>query len=789
MLVVMKNVLLCALAFAFCGAKASTFNVENISEFNNIVKSVQPGDSIILADKVWENVELKLKANGTKDNPIVLTVKTPGKCTFEETSNLRISGEYLIVDGLIFINGHAPESKPVIDFRTSSENFAYNSIVRNCIIYNYNQSQKNKSDHWIEIWGKNNTLEYCYFAGKRNLGTTLVIWPNGEKHAPNHHKIYRNYFGERPVLGSNGGETIRIGTSTYSMIDSYSQIEENYFERCNGETEIISVKSGRNKIANNTFFECEGSIVLRHGNNNEVCGNYIIGNEKPNTGGIRIINAGHKIYNNYLSGIKGKDFRSPLVVMNGVPNSPINRYHKVKNVDIAYNTFFDCGKVFHLCVGSDSERTDIPENVRISNNIAYSTDETEIVNKYDNIKGFTFNNNLFIGKDKVINEFGSSNINYSLKRTREGFMTVMTDVVSNEYDYVNIDINGKQRQTEKHIGAFETLNGTARRFIPNQTNCGPKFKWDKPIESVKAERNIYRIKAGINTLYNAIKKSSSGDIIELAEGKYINDKKLTISHDLLIKASDECKTMPEILIDDKKSNTITIFSITNGAKLSLDGLSISGKDKNIARNAKYAILIYEGNSLENYNVFINNCIIKDFNEEGGTAIMSRESTFCDTIKISNSMILNSFRGIALDREKEKPGLYNAEYIYLYNSKFSNITQWALNFYRGGNDESTLGGHLMINHCVFDNVNNSPKQYVIKQTGLVNCDIKNSLFIGSPNSNGPIKIEKKSHSIMNCCFINSGKVNSKKGVSSNIFYNTNSIEAKATDGENIGLITK
>ena len=153
------------------------------------------------------------------------------------------------------------------------------------------------------------------------------------------------------------------------------------------------------------------------------------------------------------------------------------------------------------------------------------------------------------------------------------------------------------------------------------------------------------------------------------------------------------------------------------------------------------------------------------------------------------MILNSFRGIALDREKEKPGLYNAEYIYLYNSKFSNITQWALNFYRGGNDESTLGGHLMINHCVFDNVNNSPKQYVIKQTGLVNCDIKNSLFIGSPNSNGPIKIEKKSHSIMNCCFINSGKVNSKKGVSSNIFYNTNSIEAKATDGENIGLITK
>ena len=43
--------------------------------------------------------------------------------------------------------------------------------------------------------------------------------------------------------------------------------------------------------------------------------------------------------------------------------------------------------------------------------------------------------------------------------------------------------------------------------------------------------------------------------------------------------------------------------------------------------------------------------------------------------------------------------------------------------------------------------------------------------------------------MNCCLINSGKVNSKKGVSLNIFYDANSIEAKATDGENIGLIIK
>lgn len=53
------------------------------------------------------------------------------------------------------------------------------------------------------------------------------------------------------------------------------------------------------------------------------------------------------------------------------------------------------------------------------------------------------------------------------------------------------------------------------------------------------------------------------------------------------------------------------------------------------------------------------------------------------------------------------------------------------FYRGGNDESTLGGFLIVDHCIFDNVNNNPEQYMIKHTGWVNCQITNSLFLNSP----------------------------------------------------------
>lgn len=766
---------------------ATVYKVASVEAFDSAVKKLVPGDSIVLANQKWNNAELKFKAKGTKEHPIVLTAETPGLCTLEGISNIRLSGDYLIVDGLVFINGHAPEKKVVIDFRTSKEDFANNSIVRNCVIDHYNQADKTIKDHWVEIWGKNNRVEYCYFAGKKNLGTTLVIWPNGDLHAPNYHKVYRNYFGIRPPLGSNGGETIRIGTSTYSMVDSYSIIEENYFEHCNGETEIVSVKSGRNKIINNTFFECEGSIVLRHGNNNEVSGNYILGNGKRNTGGIRIINAGHTIYNNYLSGIRGKDFRNPLVIMNGVPNSPINRYHKVQNVQIVHNTFMDCGTAMHLCVGSDSERTDIPENVTIANNVVYSTTADKLVAEYDNTKGFKFSNNLFIGSNGIQTDYNGIQADFQLLRTKEGFDFIFPNTVNNDFSFVETDINAKKREDGKQIGAIQSEKGRARRLIPTQLNCGPRYKWNKVKEDNSNNAKAYHIVPGLNTLQKAIKKTSEGDTIVLAAGEYVNEKKISIKHNLTICTEKDIDTRPIIIVDDKESNTISVFEIKNGATVQFNNLSIKGKDDN-TRQAKYGIYVAGENTLDHYNLYLSNCDFSDFLQEDGAVIAAKKGTFIDTLYLGNCLIANAHRGIALDREKDDKGLYNVENIILFNTTFNNIAQWALSFYRGGNDESTLGGLLYIDHCTFQNINNKEGQFCIKQTGLVTYTIKNSLFMDAPFCKGPIKTERSTHSITNCCILNAGKINKNKNASiQNIFYSIDKIEGNATDGKNIGLI--
>ena len=52
------------------------------------------------------------------------------------------------------------------------------------------------------------------------------------------------------VYGSNGAETMRVGTSQQAYSSSNTVIENNLFERCSGEVEVISIKSSDNIIRN-----------------------------------------------------------------------------------------------------------------------------------------------------------------------------------------------------------------------------------------------------------------------------------------------------------------------------------------------------------------------------------------------------------------------------------------------------------------------------------------------------------------------------------------------------------
>ena len=355
-------------------ALAEDFLVDSLSAYQKAVSDLAPGDRVILKNGVYEDFEMVFDAEGTADEPIELTVEEKGKVILSGQSSLAIGGKHLVVSGLVFKDGYSP-SGAVVNYQVNKNRLANHVRVTELVIEDYSKPDRFENDYWVALYGKHNRLDHSYLAGKRNRGVTVAVRLNSEESIENHHRIDNNYFGFRPELGSNGGETLRIGTSHYSLEDSFTLVENNVFDKCNGEVEIISVKSGSNTLKGNTFIESRGTLTLRHGNGNKILENVFLGNGVANTGGVRIINQDQEVANNVFKSLTGYRFGSGFTIMNGVPNSPINRYHQVKNAYVHHNTFIDVSHI-QLAAGADEERSAAPIDSRFEKTLSSAIRQT-----------------------------------------------------------------------------------------------------------------------------------------------------------------------------------------------------------------------------------------------------------------------------------------------------------------------------------------------------------------------------------------------------------------------------
>ena len=100
-------------------------------------------------------------------------------------------------------------------------------------------------------------------------------------------RIDHNYFHDK-ALGS--GEAIVLGglgvTGDYQ--DTFSTIEYNVFQNCDGDAEIISVKSSSNALRYNTILTSNGTLSLRAGNRSSVYSNFMLQGGKSGAGGIKL---------------------------------------------------------------------------------------------------------------------------------------------------------------------------------------------------------------------------------------------------------------------------------------------------------------------------------------------------------------------------------------------------------------------------------------------------------------------------------------------------------------------
>ncbi len=725
----MKHILLfTTLVFSLflvsCNSKTDNLTVKTVDEFNHAVKNAHPGDVITLANGVWEDAELVFEGKGTKENPIKLTVEEKGKVTLEGTSNLQLAGEYLIVEGLVFKNGYTP-TNAVVSFRKNKKEMAYNSRLTECVIDNYNNPERHVQDYWVTIYGKNNRIDHNHIVGKKNLGVTMIVGLDTEDSRKNNHSIDHNYFGPRPTFGNNGGETLRIGTSHHAMENSGTLVKSNYFDRCNGEHEIISNKSCNNTFKYNTFYECTGTLTLRHGNETLVDGNVFIGNNKPSTGGVRVINEKQKVINNYHIGLTGYRFRGAFVMMNGVPNSPAHRYVPVTDSKVNNNTFINCDNIL-FCAGSDTERSQPPSNSEFSENIIYHENKKDLFTVYDDISGITFKDNI-LGNDLESNISGGfTNADIQLVKNELGFLIPKSDRIKNEVT-ISAEIAAKE-------------------------NTGTSWYSKTEENVVLGSGKSIPVEPGINTLFEAAKNSNPGDILELTSGgMYLLTKAVRVKHPLTVTSSGKEKAV--VLFE-----RMMAFEIQNGGSLSLENVKFDG-----ASSPDYAgnsvISTSKKSMIENYKLFIDNCDFENLIVNHSFDVLRvAKGTFADTISIQNSRFKNITGHIAaLDKETDDIGAYNVEYLIMKNNVFSDVQGAALRLYRGGKDESTFGPFLEMEHNTLDNVGQGAKNKYKKALSLYGVqvvDVKDNLFNNSKGTEMHLVVGEPVVNVMNNNFYKS-----------------------------------
>ncbi|HEY7118755.1 MAG TPA: polysaccharide lyase 6 family protein, partial [Tepidisphaeraceae bacterium] len=301
---------------------------------------------------------------------------------------------------------------------------------------------------------------------------------------PNHDRIDHNHFGHRPPLGKNGGETMRVGYSFQSMKDSSSLVEQNLFDRCDGELEIISSKSCNNVYRNNTFLDCAGMLTLRHGNGCTVEGNFIIAHHKKGSGGIRVIGEDHTLVNNYIDGVEKGGFW----ITSGIPNSPLNGYFQARRCVIAFNTVVDSrGPCLELDAGMNtSNRSLRPRDITIANNVL-SPGEGGSLLKGTEGEDFKWLGNLT--QTSAAKHTGIKSADLKLDRGKDGLLRPATDspvraAAQGDFANVKTDIDGQDRAPRADVGCDQDSDAPMKYRPLTSADVGPSWL-DRSATAVK----------------------------------------------------------------------------------------------------------------------------------------------------------------------------------------------------------------------------------------------------------------------------------------------------------------
>lgn len=260
-------------------------------------------DTFFIKAGTYSRFNISINRSGSAEKPLVICAENQGDVVFSDSTFIVISGSYVELSGFYFKDGLPSNGmdggKPVIDIKGDYNritNCAFLGCHNRAGIASLYQEEEDRMPQYTRI-------DHCYFAD--NLGWRLYLdlgkrVPGDDLRYAMYYRIDHNYFSTPFKLGANTGSAMRIGLGPLGY--GRCLIDNNLFERQNGEVELIENKSHENVYLNNTFRNCEAQMSFRQGHRTIFLHNHFIGDD-PNKkcGGLSMWMDKHLVAGNYFS--------------------------------------------------------------------------------------------------------------------------------------------------------------------------------------------------------------------------------------------------------------------------------------------------------------------------------------------------------------------------------------------------------------------------------------------------------------------------------------------------------
>jgi hypothetical protein len=529
-------------------ASATTIPVTSITALQTAINNAAPGDVIILANGVYTTtVDITINKKGTASQPITIAAQTIGGAEIRGAGGFSMvsPAAYIIIKGFKF---------------THAANHAKMASGTSFCHWTRNIFETPGEGEYLQLNGNDHEVDYNTFQNKSNLGRFITVRGSGSQIAQRLW-IHHNYFYKQFPGGGNGAETLQFGLSGYSLSSSNSIVEHNVFEECDGENELISIKSSAVTIRYNTIRNCPAQFTLRHGNRCQVYGNYF-----SNTPGLRIFGDDHVIFSNYF-----ENCSTALDIGNGdgevADGAALTSHDRPDRVLIAFNTLVNCTNNFKQGGRTGGLGATF---ITVANNIVQGGGAAaSIPGPYTN-PVWTGNILFNVSAPGAMPASGYMITDPMLAKDITGTYHLQSgspaiDAITDTFPTVTADMDGQPRTSPLDIGADEVSSTAVTARLLNPSDVGANATGDVPVASFTAPADKAILDAGANVTLAVDAISFSGIISKtafLVDGMKISED-TTAPYSLNWEAIEGTHIITAMATDDKGKESVPATILVN----------------------------------------------------------------------------------------------------------------------------------------------------------------------------------------------------------------------------------